>query len=105
MGVAGGLVSSNADIIPADPLFIEWASWLASAGMGVGEWLVSLKSESFALFPFLPAPPAARAEAAGDADVAETRRELERRHESRRQRRQRPDLYRHGRAVRRYADG
>jgi len=40
VGVAGGLVSSNADIIPADPLFIEWASWLASAGTGVGEWLV-----------------------------------------------------------------
>ena len=40
MVVAGGLVSSNADIIPADPLLIEWASWLASAGTGVGEWLV-----------------------------------------------------------------
>ena len=40
VGVAGGLVSSNADIIPADPLLIEWASWLASAGTGVGEWLV-----------------------------------------------------------------
>jgi hypothetical protein len=24
----------------ADPLLIEWASWLASAGTGVGEWLV-----------------------------------------------------------------
>ncbi len=40
VGVAGSLVSSNADIIPADPLLIEWASWLASAGAGVGEWLV-----------------------------------------------------------------
>lgn len=40
VGVAGGLVASNADMIPADPLFIEWASWLASAGTGVGEWLV-----------------------------------------------------------------
>jgi hypothetical protein len=40
VGVAGGIVASNADIIPADPLLIEWASWLASAGTGVGEWLV-----------------------------------------------------------------
>ena len=40
VGVAGGLVASNADMIPADPLLIEWASWLASAGTGVGEWLV-----------------------------------------------------------------
>ena len=40
VGVAGSLVASNADIIPADPLLIEWASWLASAGTGVGEWLV-----------------------------------------------------------------
>ena len=40
VGVAGGLVASNADIIPADPVLIEWASWLASAGTGVGEWLV-----------------------------------------------------------------
>lgn len=40
VGVAGGLVASNADLIPADPLFVEWASWLASAGTGVGEWLV-----------------------------------------------------------------
>jgi hypothetical protein len=40
VGVAGSLVASNTDIIPADPLLIEWASWLASAGTGVGEWLV-----------------------------------------------------------------
>lgn len=40
IGVAGSLVASNADIVPADPLLIEWASWLASAGTGVGEWLV-----------------------------------------------------------------
>jgi hypothetical protein len=40
VGVAGHLVASNADVIPADPLLIEWASWLASAGTGVGEWLV-----------------------------------------------------------------
>jgi hypothetical protein len=40
VGVAGNLVANNADIIPADPLLVEWASWLASAGTGVGEWLV-----------------------------------------------------------------
>ena len=40
VGVAGSLVAGNADIIPADPMLIEWASWLASAGTGVGEWLV-----------------------------------------------------------------
>ncbi len=40
IGVAGGLVAGNADILPADPLLVEWASWLASAGTGVGEWLV-----------------------------------------------------------------
>ncbi|PZF76542.1 hypothetical protein DK847_12100 [Aestuariivirga litoralis] len=40
VGVAGGLVASNADILPADPMLVEWASWLASAGAGVGEWLV-----------------------------------------------------------------
>ncbi len=40
VGVAGGLISANADIVPADPLLVEWASWLASAGTGIGEWLV-----------------------------------------------------------------
>jgi len=40
VGVAGHLVATNADVIPADPLLVEWASWLASAGTGIGEWLV-----------------------------------------------------------------
>lgn len=40
VGVAGQLVASNADLIPADPLLVEWASWLAASGTGVGEWLV-----------------------------------------------------------------
>ena len=40
VSVAGNLVANNADHLPADPLLIEWASWLASAGTGVGEWLV-----------------------------------------------------------------
>lgn len=40
IGISGHLIAGNADIIPADPLFIEWASWLATVGTGVGEWLV-----------------------------------------------------------------
>jgi hypothetical protein len=40
VGVAGSLISANADIVPVDPLLVEWASWLASAGTGIGEWLV-----------------------------------------------------------------
>ncbi len=40
VGIAGQLVATNADLVPADPLLIEWASWLANAGTGVGEWLV-----------------------------------------------------------------
>ena len=40
LGVAGSLIAANADIVPADPLLVEWASWLAAAGTGVGEWLV-----------------------------------------------------------------
>ncbi|WP_395687162.1 hypothetical protein [Aestuariivirga sp.] len=40
VGVAGGLAAGNADIIPADPLVVEWASWIAMAGTGIGEWLV-----------------------------------------------------------------
>lgn len=40
IGIGGNLVAGNADILPADPLLIEWASWLANAGTGVGEWLI-----------------------------------------------------------------
>jgi hypothetical protein len=40
VGVAGGLIASNADILPVDPLLVEWASWVASAGTDIGEWLV-----------------------------------------------------------------
>ena len=40
VGVAGGMIASNADLLPADPLLIEWTSWLASLGTGIGEWLV-----------------------------------------------------------------
>lgn len=40
VGIAGGLIATNADIVPADPLLVEWASWLALAGTGIGEWLV-----------------------------------------------------------------
>ena len=41
VGVAGGLVASNTDVMPVDPMLVEWASWRASAGTGIGEWLVS----------------------------------------------------------------
>ena len=34
----GGLLASNADIVPADPLVVEWVSWLATIGMVV--WFV-----------------------------------------------------------------
>jgi hypothetical protein len=37
---APDLHAAAASILPADPLLVEWASWLASAGTGVGEWLV-----------------------------------------------------------------
>ena len=40
VGVGGNLVAGNADLIPADPLLIEWASWLVSSGTGIGEWLI-----------------------------------------------------------------
>ena len=40
VGVGGNLVANNADVIPADPLLIEWASWLAASGTGIGEWLI-----------------------------------------------------------------
>jgi hypothetical protein len=40
IGVGGSLVATNADVVPVDPLLVEWASWLATVGTGVGEWLV-----------------------------------------------------------------
>jgi hypothetical protein len=40
IGVGGNLAASNADIVPLDPETVEWISWLASFGTGVGEWLV-----------------------------------------------------------------
>ena len=36
----GGLLASNADLVPADPLIVEWVSWLATIGTGVGGWLI-----------------------------------------------------------------
>ena len=36
----GHAVASNADLLPADPELVEWASWLAVFGTGVGEWVV-----------------------------------------------------------------
>jgi hypothetical protein len=40
IGVGGNLAASNADAVPLDPEAIEWISWLATAGTGLGEWLV-----------------------------------------------------------------
>jgi hypothetical protein len=40
LGVGGQLAATNADLIPADPLAIEWISWLANSGTGLGEWLI-----------------------------------------------------------------
>ena len=40
VSVGGAFLATNADIIPTDPQLVEWASWLASAGTGIGEWLV-----------------------------------------------------------------
>lgn len=38
--LGGQAVASNADVLPADPEFVELASWLAVFGTGVGEWIV-----------------------------------------------------------------
>lgn len=40
IGVGGNLAALNADAVPLDPEAIEWISWLASTGTGLGEWLV-----------------------------------------------------------------
>lgn len=68
VGVGGNLVASNADIVPVDPMVIEWASWLATAGTGVGEWLVVaiwafvsliLMAVAYVITRLLPRQPAA----------------------------------------------
>ena len=38
--LGGQAVANNADVMPADPEFVELASWLAVFGTGVGEWIV-----------------------------------------------------------------
>ena len=40
IGLGGSLAATNADLIPANPELVEWASWFALFGTGVGEWLV-----------------------------------------------------------------
>lgn len=40
IGLGGNLVASNADLLPADPMVVEWVSWLAMLGRDVGGWLV-----------------------------------------------------------------
>lgn len=40
VGLAGSALESGAGLIPLDPLLGDWAEWIASAGTGIGEWLV-----------------------------------------------------------------
>jgi hypothetical protein len=40
VGWGGQIASSNADVVTAHPETVEWLSWLAMFGSGVGEWLV-----------------------------------------------------------------
>ncbi len=66
IGVGGNLAATNVDVIGPSPEAVEWLSWLALFGTGVGEWLVIglwatgalfLLALGFAgnrLLPFLP---------------------------------------------------
>jgi hypothetical protein len=40
VGFAGGAIASGTQIVPLEPLLAEWASWLTSAGTGIGESIV-----------------------------------------------------------------
>jgi hypothetical protein len=40
IGVGGGLIANNADLVPSSPEVVEWTSWLATVGTSVGEWAV-----------------------------------------------------------------
>jgi hypothetical protein len=40
VGWGGSVASGNADIVTLNPEAVEWLSWLALFGTGVGEWLV-----------------------------------------------------------------
>jgi hypothetical protein len=40
IGIGGNLAARNADAVPLEPEAIEWISWLATVGTGLGEWLV-----------------------------------------------------------------
>ena len=40
IGASGNLMATNADILPLGAEAVELASWLASFGTSVGEWLV-----------------------------------------------------------------
>ena len=40
IGWGGQIVSSNADIVTPHAETVEWLSWLAIFGSGVGEWLI-----------------------------------------------------------------
>lgn len=36
----GATAAANADLIPAEPLLVEWASWLTLLGTDVAGWLM-----------------------------------------------------------------
>jgi hypothetical protein len=40
VGWGGNIASSNADIVTPHPETVEWLSWLALFGIGVGEWII-----------------------------------------------------------------
>lgn len=40
IGVGGGLIANNADLVPSSPEVVEWTSWLVTVGTSVGEWAV-----------------------------------------------------------------
>lgn len=43
IGAGGSVIAGNADIVPdVPPELVEWVSWLAYFGAGVGEWIVVL---------------------------------------------------------------
>jgi hypothetical protein len=49
--LGGQAVASNADVLPADPEFVELASWIAVFGTGVGEWIIIIVWAAVAAVP------------------------------------------------------
>jgi hypothetical protein len=36
----GAAAAANADVIPVEPILVEWASWLALLGSDIASWLM-----------------------------------------------------------------